>query len=102
MKRANRFCWIGDFNDELGIALLPQIDGDGFRGIADIPENPIALLEKSARGDDAGDMRPERPKTSHRIVSGSNADDVFEWKFQTTLHAPELVPALDFDRELAF
>src|SRR5205085_3635181 len=56
--------WICNFDDERRVALILQINRDGFRGIVHIPKHLCAVLVESTRSDDAGNVGARSANTA--------------------------------------
>ena len=72
----------------------------------DITEDPLSILREGSRRDDSGDIGSEHPDAVMPAASdfwvSPNARDMDEQYFEPAVECPELVSALDAQRQLAF
>lgn len=94
---------VGDFDDELAVVVVAELDDDGVVGVVDVPEDALIVLIERAGGNDSGDVRALHAYSVIPGVGdggvGTDAGDVLQRNFEGTLQGPELVGSADVEDE---
>jgi len=93
----------GDFDEELVVALVMEVDDDGVFGVMDVPEDALAVLIEGARGDDAREVGAGHFDAVIPGVGGcgvqADTGDMGEGDFERALEGPEFIGAADVESE---
>src|SRR5581483_2814803 len=95
-----------DFDDQFVVALIVQVDHDGFVRMVNVPKHTFSVLVESSRGDDSGNVGSGQadaviPAVCYLRV-GANAGDMNERNLEAAFEGPELVRAANVQCQFAF
>ena len=83
-----------------------KVNHDGFVGIVNIPEDPLAVLIEGSRRDDSGHIGSGHPDpvipAACDLRVCSDTCNVDKRDFEAALERPQLVSATDVQHQLAF
>jgi len=95
--------WIGDFHDQLVVALIRQINNDCLFRVLNVPENALAILIVGSGYNHARQVCARRanafPQAVGNFAIGSNTGNICEWDLQAAFEGPEFIPTFDFQNQ---